>query len=144
MASGGALGGLGCSPAGAAVGESLSACLFPTDVQDVLTAIGYGGLILFMFMMGLELDWEALRSRSHEVVTIAPGSALLAVALGAATALVLYGPALVPGWGTGGQPSKVAFGPVLRRVAHRSRRSDPSSHSARARHARQQAGVADW
>ena len=112
FASGDAPGGLGCGPAGpagAAARKTLSACLFPTDVQDVLTAIGYGGLILFMFMMGLELDWEALRSRSHAVVTIAAGSALLPVALGATTALVLYGPALVPGWGTGTQPSKLAF-----------------------------------
>ena len=43
------------SPGNAAIGD-LTSCLFPTDVKDVLTAIGYDGLIVFMFMMGLELD----------------------------------------------------------------------------------------
>lgn len=82
-----------------------SAALFPADASAVLALIGDIGLVLFMFMVGWQLDLRLARSRRRDAVLISLASIVLPFGLGLALAAHLH-----PGHGVvGGQP--VAFLP---------------------------------
>ena len=51
-----------------------SAKLFPAEVQQALSAVGVIGLVLFMFIIGLELDLRAIRRHQRAVVNVSVGS----------------------------------------------------------------------
>ncbi len=72
------------------VAPSWSALLFPPASFVVLNAIGQLGLIVFMFMVGLELDLNELRRRWPIAVVISHGSIGLAMTLGGLLAIYLY------------------------------------------------------
>jgi Kef-type K+ transport system membrane component KefB len=67
-----------------------SAYVFPAQVLPFLGVLAQVGVILFMFLVGLELDTSLLRRRSHAVATISVASMTTAFALGVALALWLY------------------------------------------------------
>src|SRR6267154_1529940 len=67
-----------------------SAYLFPPAVGPFLNIIAQVGVILYMFLVGLELDPQLLRKRGHATVAISHASILAPFILGAALALVLY------------------------------------------------------
>lgn len=64
--------------------------LFPAGAMPMLSVISQVGLVLFMFLAGLELDVAALRGHGRSVSTIAVLSMAVPFALGVATAALLY------------------------------------------------------
>jgi Kef-type K+ transport system membrane component KefB/nucleotide-binding universal stress UspA family protein len=64
--------------------------LFPATSMPVLKMLSQVGLILFMFLIGLELDPRMLRGRGHVSVIISHTSIIVPFGLGAAAALWLY------------------------------------------------------
>jgi Kef-type K+ transport system membrane component KefB len=64
--------------------------LFPSMVGPFLNIIAQVGVILYMFLVGLELDPALLRKRGHTTVAISHASIIAPFLLGAATALYLY------------------------------------------------------
>lgn len=64
--------------------------LFPTEVIAALRVLATIGLVLFMFLIGLELDLGKLRGHGHKAVVISHASIILPMALGALLAVWLY------------------------------------------------------
>ena len=83
--------------AGVALGPTLfhgavATRLFPHDIRPLLTGMADVGVALFMFCVGLELEFGALRGRGPNVVRAAAGSTLIPFVLGVAAApLILHG-----------------------------------------------------
>ena len=67
-----------------------TAFLFPRDVLPLLGVLSQVGVILFMFLVGLQLDAGHLRERGRSVVAISHASIVVPFVLGSALALVLY------------------------------------------------------
>ncbi|MGC5248526.1 cation:proton antiporter [Gordonia sp. DT219] len=84
--------------AGIALGPSLlgllpgnpTEVLFPTEVRPLLEALAQIGLVLFMFIVGLELDMRLIAGRERSAATISVCSIVLPFALGAGLAVALY------------------------------------------------------
>src|ERR1700722_3432068 len=73
-------------------GTGLSNQLFPvTAVRPALTGIGDLGLVLFMFIVGYELDRGLVLSSGRAAVTVAIGSGIAPLSLGAALGFWLAG-----------------------------------------------------
>lgn len=72
------------------IAPGVSAALFPPESLGFLSALSQIGLVLFMFLIGLELDPSILRGRGHTVVTISHASIVAPFFLGAVLALYLY------------------------------------------------------
>lgn len=89
--------------AGIALGPSLlgmyfpefSAALFPENSLGNLQFLSQIGLILFMFVIGLELDLKVLKSRAHEAVIVSHASIIIPFALGMGLAYFIY-PSFAP------------------------------------------------
>lgn len=64
--------------------------LFPATVGPFLNIIAQVGVILYMFLVGLELDPALLRKRGHTTVAISHASIVAPFLLGATIALYLY------------------------------------------------------
>ena len=84
--------------AGIALGPSLlgawlpqvSAQLFPASSLGMLQLLSQIGVILFMFVVGLDLDWKIVRTKAHAAVAVSHVSILLPFLLGVFAALPLY------------------------------------------------------
>jgi Kef-type K+ transport system membrane component KefB len=72
------------------VAPGLSAWLFPPASFGVLNALSQLGLVLFMFMVGLELNVKELHQRGSVAILISHASIAAPMALGAVLALYLY------------------------------------------------------
>lgn len=73
--------------------------LIPAESMPFLSIIAQFGIILFMFLVGLELDLKALFKAGHSTLLISHMSILVPFTMGAALSLVLYkqyAPAGVP------------------------------------------------
>lgn len=64
--------------------------LLPTSVAPYLSVIANVGVILYMFLVGVELNTGLLRERTHASVAISHASIVLPFLLGSALALKLY------------------------------------------------------
>jgi Kef-type K+ transport system membrane component KefB len=64
--------------------------LFPTEVVGALKVLAQIGLVLFMFLIGLELDLQKLRGHGHRAVVISHASIITPILLGAVLAVWLY------------------------------------------------------
>jgi len=64
--------------------------LLPATVAPFLSIIAQIGVILFMFLVGLELDTAQLKHRTHATVAISHASIVAPFVLGAVLALWLY------------------------------------------------------
>lgn len=64
--------------------------LFPPSSMGGLDLVSQLGLVLFMFLVGLELDPKLLKGRGHSSVVISHSSILVPFGLGALAALFLY------------------------------------------------------
>lgn len=104
------------------IAPETAAVLLPAETAPVLNVISQLGVILYMFLVGLELDLGVLRTRLSTTVVISQASIVVPFALGAALALVLF-ESLSPGGVTfssfvlffGVSMSITAF-PVLARI----------------------------
>jgi Kef-type K+ transport system membrane component KefB len=72
------------------VAPGLSAYIFPAGVVPALNVISQVGVILFMFLVGVELDVGLLRKRGHATVAISHASIIAPFLLGALLSLYLY------------------------------------------------------
>ncbi len=75
------------------VAPQLSVLLFPPSVTPLLGVLAQVGVLLYMFLVGLELDTRLLREKTHTTVAISHASILVPFLLGSGLALWLY-PAL--------------------------------------------------
>ena len=116
--------------AGIALGPSLlgfvfpqaSAFLFPATSLATLGMLSQIGVILFMFIVGMELDLQHLRERASSAIMVSHASIVVPFLLGASMALSLF-PALAPA-GTSFTPFALFMGiamsitafPVLARI----------------------------
>ena len=84
--------------AGIALGPSLlgaqapqvTALLFPTGSLGFLNTLSQIGLVVFMFLVGLELDPKVVRERGRSALLISHASIVAPFLLGTALAIVLY------------------------------------------------------
>ncbi|WP_394830189.1 cation:proton antiporter [Pendulispora rubella] len=72
------------------IAPSASAFLLPSTVAPYLGVIAQVGAILFMFLVGLELDTSLLRKKSHATLAISHASIIAPFVLGSGLALWLY------------------------------------------------------
>jgi Kef-type K+ transport system membrane component KefB len=72
------------------VAPDLQAFLLPREVAPYLGVVAQVGIILFMFLVGLELDTRLLRKRSDALVAISHASIVVPFVLGSTLALWLY------------------------------------------------------
>jgi Kef-type K+ transport system membrane component KefB len=66
------------------------AYVFPIQVVDGLKVLAQVGLVLFMFLIGLELDIQKLRGHGSKVLVIGQSSIFTPIVLGALLGLWLY------------------------------------------------------
>jgi Kef-type K+ transport system membrane component KefB len=64
--------------------------LLPSAVAPYLAVVAQLGVILYMFLVGLELNGELLRQRAHAAVAISHASIVVPFILGTGLALALY------------------------------------------------------
>jgi Kef-type K+ transport system membrane component KefB len=67
-----------------------SAALFPPHSFAVLNALSQLGLVLFMFLVGLELNWKELRHQGPVAILVSHASIAAPMAMGAALAVYCY------------------------------------------------------
>ena len=88
---------------------SITACLFPPQARSVLGILGQIALVLFMFLVGLELDFSLLKGKGKSILTVALGVVALPIALAFVIAPALYNSKFVAMFGTPAQPSRSSF-----------------------------------
>lgn len=67
-----------------------SATLFPKDSLGNLQFLSQIGLILFMFVIGMELDLKVLKNKAHDAVVISHASIIIPFTLGLGLAYFIY------------------------------------------------------
>jgi len=67
-----------------------SATLFPKESLGNLQFLSQIGLILFMFVIGMELDLKVLKNKAHDAVVISHASIVIPFALGLSLAYFIY------------------------------------------------------
>ncbi|MGE3803986.1 MAG: cation:proton antiporter [Gemmataceae bacterium] len=72
------------------LGAEYSAYLLPAEVAPYLSVIAQLGVVLYMFLVGLELNPALLKQRAHAAVAISHASILFPFLLGATLALYFY------------------------------------------------------
>ena len=73
------------------------AAIFPPTSLGALGLLSQIGLVLFMFLVGLDLDPQMIRERTRATVMISHTSIVFPFALGAGAAYVLYDRLAPPG-----------------------------------------------
>ena len=72
------------------IAPEVSAYVFPISVSPFLGVLSEVGVILYMFLVGLELDPGLLKRRGHAAVAISHASIIAPFILGALLSLILY------------------------------------------------------
>jgi len=67
-----------------------STALFPVKSLGNLQFLSQIGLILFMFMVGMELDLKTLKNKAHDAIVISHASIIIPFALGLGLAYFIY------------------------------------------------------
>lgn len=99
-----------------------AAFVLPQDAAPVLGVIAQLGVILYMFLVGLELDLAVLRTRARATIAISNGSIIVPFALGVALAWMIHdghapaGVALLPFALFLGVSMSITAFPVLARI----------------------------
>ncbi|GAA3214301.1 cation:proton antiporter [Dactylosporangium siamense] len=70
-------------------GTLISDRLFPVDIRTALAGLANVGLVLFMFIVGYDLDFDSVKGRRKAAVSVSIGSVLLPLGLGVLLALWL-------------------------------------------------------
>ncbi|MFC4121841.1 cation:proton antiporter [Nonomuraea zeae] len=71
------------------LGQAGTELLFPTDIRPFLQTLANVGVVVFMFLVGLEVDHALLRGKGRLATTVSLTSVLLPLGLGALLALYL-------------------------------------------------------
>lgn len=66
------------------------AFIFPATSLETLKLLSQIGVVLFMFVVGIDLDVDHLRQRAHTAIMVSHASIIVPFFLGAALALLLY------------------------------------------------------
>jgi Kef-type K+ transport system membrane component KefB len=69
---------------------TVSAYILPPPAAPFLGVLAQVGVVLYMFLVGVELDLSRLRGRVHSTVAISHASIIVPFLLGSALALLLY------------------------------------------------------
>lgn len=88
---------------------SITECLFPLQSQQVLAVLGQIALVLFMFLVGMELDLSSLVGKVRGIVTVSLGVVVAPILLGLAVGAVLYGPRFARAGPGSMLPDQLAF-----------------------------------
>jgi Kef-type K+ transport system membrane component KefB len=72
------------------IAPGLQAAILPTDIAPVIGVIAQLGVILYMFLVGLELDLGALRGSVSKTIVIALSAIVVPFVLGALLAVPLF------------------------------------------------------
>lgn len=64
--------------------------LFPSSSLDFINALSQIGLVVFMFLVGLELNLKVMRKRAHSAIIISHTSIIVPFLLGTLLAVLLY------------------------------------------------------
>ncbi|HEU4463919.1 MAG TPA: cation:proton antiporter [Gemmatimonadota bacterium] len=72
------------------LGSELATRILPPEAAPSLEIIAQLGIIIFMFLVGLEFDAAFLRRRAHVAVAISHAGIVVPFLLGAALAIILY------------------------------------------------------
>jgi Kef-type K+ transport system membrane component KefB len=72
------------------LGQSASSLILPAEIAPYLRVIAQLGVILYMFLVGLELNAGLIKGRAHAMVATSHASILLPFLLGSVLALALY------------------------------------------------------
>lgn len=72
------------------IAPDVSNALFPTESQALLEGLSVLGLVLFMFLVGMEHDPSLMRGRRRTAVLVSHASMTIPFALGTLLALFLY------------------------------------------------------
>lgn len=91
--------------AGSPAAPSISSCFFPQQSKSVLGILGQIALVLFMFLVGLELDWKLLKGKGKAIGIVAVGVVLIPLGLGFVISPFLFDSK----WIGSGNPSELAF-----------------------------------
>ena len=75
----------------------VSAFLFPASSMPILQLFSQIGVLLFMFVVGVELDPAYLRGKAHAAIAVSHFSIIIPFTLGVALSLALYQPYAPPG-----------------------------------------------
>ena len=90
--------------------RSLTTILFPADVKQIMQVLANLGLVIFMFIIGLELDLKLIRGNERKAGVISLSSILVPFVGGALLALHLYNEHKQGGLAAGeGNVKKLAF-----------------------------------
>jgi Kef-type K+ transport system membrane component KefB len=71
--------------------------LFPPTSMTTLSVFSQVGVVLFMFIVGVELDLQHLKEKASSAIMVSHASIIVPFLLGAALALALYSTLAVPG-----------------------------------------------
>jgi len=74
----------------ARVAPGISAYVLPASIAPFLNVLSQVGVVLYMFLVGLDLDPGLLRRRGHAAVAISHASIIAPFLMGAALSLILY------------------------------------------------------
>lgn len=80
-----------------AISSSAYAVLMPQEAVPYLGIVAKIGVVLFMFLVGVELDANPIRRHPHSTLAISHASVIAPFVLGAAFALLLYPVYATPG-----------------------------------------------
>src|SRR5208282_2114645 len=72
------------------VAPGIFTALFPSSSLDFINALSQIGLVVFMFVVGLELNLKVMRKRAHSAVVISHTSIIVPFLLGTLLAVFLY------------------------------------------------------
>lgn len=105
---------LHCSEAlGASGVPSITTCLFPPQARSALGLLGQLALTLFMFLVGLELDYRFTKGKGRGITTVSLGVVAVPLVFGFLIGPALYNSKFVGQFGTADQPSQLAFSIML-------------------------------
>ena len=72
------------------ISPELAAYVLPPSVAPFLGVLAQVGVVIYMFLVGLELDFKQIRASGHATIVISHASIVTPFVLGAALALILY------------------------------------------------------
>lgn len=64
--------------------------LFPKEVVSFLNVLAQVAVVMFMFLVGMQLDVDKLRGHGHKAIVISHASILTPILLGAGLSVILY------------------------------------------------------